>query len=148
MPNDEEFKDLILETEFIFVYGTLRRGAANSMHNELPRYAEFYTDASMQGKLFEIDDYPAAILSDSLEDKVYGELYRIIRRGKLLLLLDEYEGCNKRSPRPHEYIRKKIPVSHSNGQSTPAWVYLYNRPIKRMKQIESGDYVSFIRSGK
>ena len=134
-----------MESEYIFVYGTLRRGVSKSMHNELLRYAEFYAEASMQGKLFEIKGYPGVILSDNPQDKVHGELYRIIRRGKLLCLLDEYEECSNRFPRPHEYIRRQIPVTHSDGQLTPAWVYLYNLPVKRLKQIQSGDYVNFIK---
>ena len=70
--------------EFIFVYGTLRKGAANAMHGVLARYGEYFCDGMMQGRLYEVDGYPGAIASDNPEDVVQGELYRMIEREKIL----------------------------------------------------------------
>jgi gamma-glutamylcyclotransferase (GGCT)/AIG2-like uncharacterized protein YtfP len=64
--------------EFIFVYGTLRKGAVTAMSHVLARHGEYFADGYLQGKLYEINGYPGAIESDNAEDKVYGELYRII----------------------------------------------------------------------
>jgi len=45
----------------IFVYGTLRRDANSEMHQLLTKYAEFVSDATYQGKLYKVDDYPGAV---------------------------------------------------------------------------------------
>ena len=127
--------------EFIFVYGTLRKQSASNMHAVLANYCEYYSDGVMQGKLFEVDTYPGAIESSDPNDMVFGELYRMLDRKRVLALLDDYEECSNKFPLPHEYIRKPLAIELAGGDSVVAWVYLYNHDVSKLQQILSGDYL-------
>ncbi len=137
-----------MPAEFIFVYGTLRRETATSMHDVLARHCGYFADGCMQGKLYEVDGYPGAIESDNPKDKVYGEIYRIISSDLVLPQLDEYEECTDKFPEPHEYIRKKLPITLSGGGSVTAWVYVFNQDVSNLMQIGSGDYLNYFNASK
>ena len=128
--------------EFIFFYGTLRKQIASSMHHFIADYCRYYSDGAMQGKLYEVCGYPGAIESSDAKDKVFGELYKMLDRKRLLALLDEYEECNDRFSIPQEYSRKQLSIELSSGGSVVAWVYVYNQDISKLLQIKSGDYLS------
>lgn len=128
--------------EFIFVYGTLRKKMASSMYHLLAGHCEYFSDGYMQGKLYEVNGYPAAIESHSKQDKVHGEIYRIVDADLLLAKLDEYEECTDKFPEPHEYIRKNLAITLSDGGSVMAWVYIFNHDVTNLMQISSGDYLS------
>ena len=128
--------------EFIFVYGTLRKQQASDMYHVLARYCDYFSDGVMRGKLYEVCGYPGAIESSDANDKVFGELYKMLDRKRLLALLDEYEECNDRFSIPQEYSRKQLSIELSSGGSVVAWVYVYNQDISKLQQIKSGDYLS------
>lgn len=132
--------------EYIFVYGTLRKQSATDMHSVLARHCEYLADGYMQGQLYEIGSYPGAIESKYSKDKVYGEIYKITSGSKILLRLDEYEGCGNRFPEPHEYIRKILPIRLTNVDEVMAWVYVFNKDVSSLAQIESGDYAKHINA--
>jgi gamma-glutamylcyclotransferase (GGCT)/AIG2-like uncharacterized protein YtfP len=128
-------------SEFIFVYGSLRKQIALNMHHLIAGQCEYFSDGAMHGTLYEVCGYPGAIESGDGKDKVIGELYKILDKKQLLALLDEYEECSKRFPIPHEYSRKQISIELSGGGSVVAWVYLYNHDVSKLKQIKSGNYL-------
>jgi gamma-glutamylcyclotransferase (GGCT)/AIG2-like uncharacterized protein YtfP len=85
--------------------------------------------------------YPGAIKSSDANDKLFGELYKMLDRKRVLVLLDDYEECSERFPKPHEYSRKQVSIELSDGGSVIAWVYLYNHDVSKLQQIISGDYL-------
>lgn len=128
---------------FLFVYGTLRRDPDSEMHHFLARHADFVGEATYQGKLYKIGDYPGAVPSEDRSDLVLGEVYRLRDCDLLLGRLDRYEGCGPGFPAPTEYIRKIQPVRLHCDETIPAWVYLYNRPTDNLERVESGDFFNF-----
>jgi len=129
--------------EFIFVYGTLRKKTATNMSHILTRYCEYCSDGYIHGKLYNVNQYPATIESNNSKDKVYGEIYQIVDGDLILHQLDAYEECTDKFPEPHEYTRKKIPVTLSNDANIiTAWVYIFNHDISNLIQIKSGDYLA------
>jgi gamma-glutamylcyclotransferase (GGCT)/AIG2-like uncharacterized protein YtfP len=126
--------------EFIFVYGTLRKQMASDMHRVLANHCEYFSDGVMQGTLYEVCGYPGAIGSSDANDKVFGELYKMLDRKRVLALLDEYEECSESFSMPHEYSRKPISIELIGGGSVVAWVYLYNHDVSNLQQIISGVY--------
>ena len=126
--------------EFLFVYGTLRKPIASGMHPMLGSDCVYFSDGVMQGKLYEVCGYPGVIQSNCANDKVFGELYKLLDRDRVLARLDEYEECSGGYPKPHEYIRKQLSIELIGGQAVVAWVYLYNRDVSKLAQILSGDY--------
>jgi len=132
-----------MEIKYLFVYGTLRYAIASKMHDVLKKYYKYFSDGFLNGMLFEIQGYPGFVESDDASKKVYGELYEILSSDELFALLDEYEECSDRFPEPHDYIRKKLPISLVNSDKVTAWVYVYTSGVTDLIQIESGDYVTY-----
>jgi len=128
------------DTEYLFIYGTLQKNVGNSRFHLFAGYCSYFSKAYLQGKLFHVADYPGAIESNEIDDKVYGELYKVNESKPLLTQLDIYEECSANFPQPHEYVRKKILVFLPDGNTVLAWVYLYNRDIQNLERIISGDY--------
>lgn len=108
----------------------------------LAQYCEFYSEGHIQGKLYEVNGYPGAVESNDKDEKVFGEIYIINQSEIILPKLDEYEECTENFPQPHEYIRKKLPVTLSGGERVIAWVYIYNHETRNIERINSGDYLS------
>jgi gamma-glutamylcyclotransferase (GGCT)/AIG2-like uncharacterized protein YtfP len=129
--------------EFIFVYGTLRRETATNMNDVLIRYSDYFSAGYLQGKLYEVNGYPAAIESNNPQDKVYGEIYKIRNSCLLLPELDTYEECTQQFPEPHEYIRKKLTITLFDGSYISAWVYIFNHNVENLIPISSGDYINY-----
>ncbi|MBE0439984.1 MAG: gamma-glutamylcyclotransferase [Gammaproteobacteria bacterium] len=93
-----------------------------------------------QAQLFELNDYSQAITSESANDKVIGDVYR--GQHAFLQQLDRYEECNDDFAPPHGYIS----VTLANGDSVPAWVYIFNRDVSNLFHIQSGDYLTYLNS--
>jgi gamma-glutamylcyclotransferase (GGCT)/AIG2-like uncharacterized protein YtfP len=114
---------------------------ASSKHHLLANHCEYFSEGVMPGKLYEVCGYPGAIQSSSANDKVFGELYQLLGRDRVLARLDEYEECSGRFPKPHEYTREQVSIELCAGGLVLAWVYLYNRDVSKLRQILSGDYL-------
>lgn len=135
-----------MAAEYLFVYGTLRRGTQIG-RKLLPQHlTEFVGNGLYQGKLFELGGYPGAVPSDAPDDRIRGEVYLLHEPQAILKRLDEYEGCSPQQPEPHEYKRVKAEILLKDGGSVSAWVYLFNRPTAKYKRIVSGDYIEFIKA--
>jgi gamma-glutamylcyclotransferase (GGCT)/AIG2-like uncharacterized protein YtfP len=132
-----------MDKELLFVYGTLRRGFVNPIRDLLEENARRVSKASLRGKLYEIDGYPGAKLSDDPDDLVYGEVYIITDRDVLFSILDNYEESSAHYPHPQEYERKKVWITLQNGEKKKAWAYLYNWKLNGRVRIFSGDYLIY-----
>lgn len=125
----------------LFVYGTLSSACNNPSAQTLRSQSEFLCRASFQGRLFEVDGYPGAVLSRTPGERVWGELWKITGDAEALFeLLDAYEECSPDFPEPHEYRRCRIEIEREDGRTLVAWTWLYNRPVDGLKPISCGDY--------
>jgi len=110
------FKKIEPFNEFLFVYGSLKKGFDN--HKLLEKYAKRVGKASTVGKFAMYEDsfgnYPYLVIEPV--SKVMGELYEI-KRKELLDKIDEFEGA------PEYYQRKKIKVKTHKGVNF-AFVYI------------------------
>ncbi len=110
------FKKIEPFNEFLFVYGSLKKGFDN--HKLLQKYAKRVGKASTVGKFAMYEDsfgnYPYLVKEPIT--KVMGELYEI-KRKELLEKIDEFEGA------PEYYQRKKIKVKTHKGVNL-AFVYI------------------------
>ena len=110
------FKKIEPFNEFLFVYGSLKKGFDN--HKLLQKYAKRVGKASTVGKFAMYEDsfgnYPYLVKEPIT--KVMGELYEI-KRKELLEKIDEFEGA------PEYYQRKKIKVKTHKGINL-AFVYI------------------------
>ncbi len=133
-----------MNPDYLFVYGTLRRGSGNDLCHFLEEHAEFVGYANYQGQLYEVDYYPGAVPSDNPLDQVRGELYRLppLEQADFVLsILDDYEEYGPAFQAPTEFVRRVQRVQFESGESVLAWVYLYNRVTDKLKKLCSGDFI-------
>ncbi len=133
--------------QFLFVYGSLRRGANHPASSVIREYAKYICNGKCRGLLFMAEGYPAAVFSDDSSDFIEGELYRLINPKKVFRTLDRYEGYDPNNTAQSLYLRQKTKI-HCRSRSlhtVSAWIYLYNRSTEQLTQIESGDYLSYLK---
>jgi gamma-glutamylcyclotransferase (GGCT)/AIG2-like uncharacterized protein YtfP len=130
----------VMQNEYIFVYGTLRRACTTGAHQTYLANTEFVGSAKVRGKLYRVSYYPALVLDDST-GWVFGEVYRL-SSNEQLQRLDAYEECTYPSQPDQEYQRKKIEVMTDTGTSLTTWIYSYQHPIAGLEEIASGDFLN------
>ena len=134
-----------MKHEYLFVYGTLRKGVTSPMDALLARHCKFYSEAIVRGILYDVGGYPGVIESAKSSDKVYGDLYKVQWASQLWPKLDYYEHCSSAYVKPHQYARKKRAISLDNGETVQAWIYLFNWKTAGLYKIASGDYLSYLK---
>ena len=130
-----------MTSDRLFVYGTLMRGFDHPMAQLLSRSADFIGAARCRGRLYRIKHYPGLVLSDNVDDVVFGELFRLRRPDELLREFDMYEACGEGFAEPTEYVRQLLPVTLDGGVVSEAWTYLYNWPVAHLPRIASGRFL-------
>ncbi|WP_446812089.1 gamma-glutamylcyclotransferase family protein [Methylomonas sp. 2BW1-5-20] len=131
------------QTQYLFVYGTLRRDLHDKIRHPFLDACDYLGDGFMHGELYEIDAYPGAIAGGM--GLIKGELYVMQNPERTFSALDNYEECAAHFPQPHEYVRRELPISLPDGQTVSAWVYLYNRPADGLTRIHEGDYLNYLQ---
>lgn len=129
----------------VFVYGTLRKDLSHDMYHVLARNAAFVGEATVQGRLYSLGEYPGLVLSAPSSHIVKGEVYRLTdaRLKETLAILDDYEGIGPGDPAPHEYRRELTQVTLADGQLLTAWAYVLNRQPEGRPLIPTGDYAQW-----
>lgn len=133
-------------SRLLFVYGTLRRGAGHPMHHLLAQYARWMGTATFPGKLVDLGEYPGAVASANPAHLVRGEVYGVLNAGTLFPQLDAYEEFWPQNPGGSLYQRQEKTVLLASGEPVTAWMYLYNRPVKGLPLVASGDWLA--KAGK
>lgn len=136
------------DCDYLFVYGTLRRGGRSDMHRLLAASARYVGLGSVQGELYLVSTYPGLVPSSDASARVRGELYQLVEaqgpRNALLDGLDRYEDYNPRSPETSLYIRecRNVEIEEESGgtRAVAAWVYRFNRSTTTLRRILSGDF--------
>jgi gamma-glutamylaminecyclotransferase len=115
------FKKIEPFSEFLFVYGSLKKGFDN--HKLLTKHTKRIGKAKTISKFGMYEDsfgnYP--YLMQTAINKIEGELYQI-QREELLKRIDEFEGA------PDYYYRKKIKVQTHRGIKS-AFVYISTNTV-------------------
>jgi gamma-glutamylcyclotransferase (GGCT)/AIG2-like uncharacterized protein YtfP len=130
-----------MNSDHLFVYGTLMRGFDHPMAALLSRAADFVGEARCRGRLYLVRHYPGLVLSDNAGDVVFGEVYRLRQPQELLREFDMYEACGEGFAEPTEYIRQMLQVALDDGAAREAWTYVYNWPVARLPRIASGRFL-------
>jgi gamma-glutamylcyclotransferase (GGCT)/AIG2-like uncharacterized protein YtfP len=125
--------------DLLFVYGTLL-----SEDNEYAIYlksnSRFYSLGKLKGKLYNVGEYPGAILNDESGGYIQGSILQIDDPVKVLPIIDYYEGFGEKESQPNQFIRISAEVETDFGPVI-CWVYLYNLPVTGLTLIENGRYI-------
>ena len=135
----------------LFVYGLLRRGMSAGLEAFLGAgSAEFVSEATLSGKLYDLGEYPGVRLAadaprDAEEppgpDVVTGELWRL-RNEFHWPALDDFEGIGPDYAEPTLYKRVLAEALTEAGEAVTCWVYVYNRELGAAPRIASGDWAA------
>ena len=123
----------------LFVYGTLLNDT-NEFAIYLKQHCRFYANGKFNGLLYDIGEYPGAILSADKKNFVHGSIFYISNPDETLKVLDDYEEFGLQYPQPNEFIREIVEIT-TNYDKVKCWTYLYNQPVKNLRQIASGRYL-------
>lgn len=127
--------------DLLFVYGSLLN-AGNEFGSYLNHNAAFIGKGNLKGRLYDVGEYPGAIIDNDNGYLVTGSICKL-NSSEALRVLDDYEGFGPDQEQPNLFIRKLLPVETSEGIIN-CWVYLYNLPADGLVEIKSGDYVAYL----
>ncbi len=132
-------------TEYLFAYGTLQPGHAPA--EVAPAVGKMLPIGSgcVPGLLYDLGDYPGAILDRMSERKICGTVFELPADANILRQLDDYEGFDPQAPDRSLFIRTLHPVVLANGGTLSCWVYVYNRDPESARILEGGGYTKKTR---
>jgi gamma-glutamylcyclotransferase (GGCT)/AIG2-like uncharacterized protein YtfP len=113
-------------SDYLFVYGTLAPDKAPASISDAVRKLVFVAPGSVEGRLYDLGNYPGVKLSSKKKNKIRGRVYRLPSDPSVLEKLDAYEEYYPSAPNDSLYLRKLADVELSNGRTLRAWVYEYN----------------------
>jgi gamma-glutamylcyclotransferase (GGCT)/AIG2-like uncharacterized protein YtfP len=128
-------------TGLLFVYGTLLE-PDNSFANYLHQNSTYVSAGKIKGALYDIGEYPGAVITGNHDGYVYGHLLQLHQPEQNLKTIDDYEGFGPEQEQPNLYLREILSVEVETG-IVNAWVYLYNLPINGLPQITDGNYTAY-----
>lgn len=127
--------------QYLFVYGTLSPRRAPAEIAGAVRRLRRMGPGTVRGKLYDLGEYPGAVLSRTSRSQVRGEIFELPEDPEVLRSLDDYEGFKPGSPKGSLFLRKKWPVTMNDGRRLTCWVYIYNGKPGAEQTIASGRYV-------
>ena len=133
--------------DYLFVYGTLRKALVAKTTRELAalmKNLRFIGSGEICGQLYDLGQYPGAIVGENFATKICGEVYELTNPPEILAALDLYEGFIPGELDASTFARIKAPVTLSNGENMQCWLYVYNDWVATGKIIASGDYVQYL----
>jgi gamma-glutamylcyclotransferase (GGCT)/AIG2-like uncharacterized protein YtfP len=133
------FSNKLVMTNYLFVYGTLRKNANSCAKWLLMNNSEYLGEGKIKAKLYRVSWYPAAVAFSEGDDEnavVIGDVFRLNTPDETLKRLDEYEDV------PVLYERTIVKVRMNSGACLDAWVYFYKQSVKTLSEIKSGDFLN------
>jgi len=131
----------------LFVYGTLRRRGGADVEGKVAGI-EYIGEGSMPGKMALVAEFPGVADDPENAGQVIGEVYRLANEAADFAVLDEYEDCRAHDQFGGVYRREQRDIRLMDGRIIQAWVYIYNRPMDAFPQIESGDFIRFMKENR
>lgn len=126
-------------TKYLFLYGTLKPDAADSEIADVVRQLRKVGRGYVSGRLYDLGDYPGAIVDASSNSQVRGLLVELPDE-TMLEALDRYEEFDPSNPRQSLFVRTKTKVQLADGRNVQGWIYVYNRQPGNAPLIRSGHY--------
>ena len=88
-----------MNTNYLFVYGTLRQGGVRDIRKLSPASA-FLSRGTVQGLLYDLGAYPGLLLEKN-GTAISGEVYQV--SDAVLIRLDAIEGVDRKNPAASAY---------------------------------------------
>lgn len=135
--------------QYLFVYGTLRRDLVGEISPELcslMKGLQFISDGVIEGQLFDLGEFPAAIVGANFTSKIRGEIYEMPNPQAVFAVLDEYECFIPGELEASMFARTLEHITLPDQRQLSCWLYVYNDWVLNGKLIEQGDYVAYLKT--
>jgi gamma-glutamylcyclotransferase (GGCT)/AIG2-like uncharacterized protein YtfP len=126
-------------SNYLFVYGTLRRRSRHPMARRLAELAHYIGPAKIAGRLYDLGRYPGLQEPRGPHDWVQGDVYDLGEHAaQTMQEMDAYE--NAESPQPAFFDRQLAQVVIHDGRELSVWVYWFRGALREEQYIRSGSY--------
>lgn len=113
-------------TDYLFLYGTLLAdGVPDEVVGALKTLRRIGL-AYVFGKLYDLGEYPGAILAPSSKTLIHGEIFELPATPAILKALDDYEEFDPTNKEDSLFIRTKVRARLIDGDQVDCWMYVYN----------------------
>jgi gamma-glutamylcyclotransferase (GGCT)/AIG2-like uncharacterized protein YtfP len=129
-----------MQSEYLFVYGTLRPEYAPEEVADVVRELAIVGEGTIQGVLYDLGSFPGVVLDAHTTRRVSGTVFRLPETGNLLSRLDEYEEYFSDAPDRSQFIRRLRSVELADSRAVECWVYEFNGETGAAVVIENGVY--------
>jgi gamma-glutamylcyclotransferase (GGCT)/AIG2-like uncharacterized protein YtfP len=127
-----------MKSALLFIYGTLLNHN-NEFAVYLKEHSHFFANGKLRGRLYDIGEYPGAVLDDS-DEYIYGVILQVDDPEVVFLEIDDYEGYGDEQPEPNEFIRISADIETAS-EIVHCYTYVYNLPVGGLEKIEGGRYM-------
>jgi gamma-glutamylcyclotransferase (GGCT)/AIG2-like uncharacterized protein YtfP len=127
-----------MKNALLFIYGTLLNHN-NEFAVYLKEHSHFFANGKVRGKLYDIGEYPGAIL-DNGDEYIYGVILQIEDPEVVFFEIDDYEGYGDGQPEPNEFIRISADVE-TVSEIVSCYIYVYNLPTDGLPRIADGRFL-------
>lgn len=129
-----------MEPDSIFFYGTLLPELVSFPRSGITRHLRSIGRGTVQGRLYDLGPYPAAVLDGTEDQTIHGEVFALPADPSVLAALDDYEGVDPADPERSLYARRRTQATLTDGRVLNCWVYEYLRDLGSAILIPDGDY--------
>ena len=127
-------------TEYLFAYGTLRRGLSPDYLLPVVSRLVVVGEGFVAGVLYDLGEYPGAVLDAEAGTQVFGTVFVLPAEHEVLAALDGYEGFYPDSLESSLFVRELHPVELMDGRRIECWMYVYNCGVGELPALASGRY--------
>ncbi len=93
--------------------------------------------ATLRARLYDLGEYPGAVLDDVADGEVFGELWVARYSRDALGALDRYEAYFPARPAESLFLRRRVRVRTPDA-STTAWAYVLPRVPPHARPLPAG----------
>ncbi|MDQ2936382.1 MAG: gamma-glutamylcyclotransferase [Acidobacteriota bacterium] len=127
-------------TEYLFLYGTLLAdGPPDEVAGALKTLRRI-GPAHVRGRLYDLGEYPGAILAPSSTTLIQGEIFELPATPFILKALDDYEEFDPANKEESLFIRTKARATLLDGPQMDCWMYVYNDDPGTAPLLADGNY--------
>ncbi|HEY0978880.1 MAG TPA: gamma-glutamylcyclotransferase family protein [Flavobacteriales bacterium] len=132
-----------IEVDHLFLYGLDPEAPPTGLTLALKKHAIHVGRGTVQGRLYDLDDFAAAVRSNDPEEVVHGDVYRIEdgHTQSMIAFLDLYESADAADPDAPGFTRVAVDIPVDTLiHPQRAWVSWWNGPTPEEARIPGGDY--------
>jgi gamma-glutamylcyclotransferase (GGCT)/AIG2-like uncharacterized protein YtfP len=127
-------------SEYLFLYGTLLTDEPPAEVVATLRSLRRIGPAQVRGRLYDLGEYPGAILRPSAKTVIQGQVFELPATRTIWKALDRYEEFDPANKEGSLFVRTKTRARLTNGHQVDCWVYVYNDDPGTAPLVVDGNY--------